>query len=92
MIDTSRVQSGGFSRRTVLLQGASCAAGVGALLIPARQAAAKMAPASVSYQETPKGDQQCDNCSLFQAPSACRIVDGTINPSGWCKFWAKKAG
>ncbi|HEX3938095.1 MAG TPA: high-potential iron-sulfur protein [Xanthobacteraceae bacterium] len=51
-----------------------------------------MAQASVAYQTTPKGDQQCGNCSLFQPPSACTLVDGTITPSGWCKFWVKKAG
>jgi hypothetical protein len=51
-----------------------------------------MAQAGVAYQATPKGDQQCGNCSLFQPPSACTLVDGTISPSGWCKFWVKKAG
>ena len=51
-----------------------------------------MAQTGVAYQTTPKGDQQCSNCSLFQAPSACTLVDGTISPSGWCKFWVKKAG
>jgi High potential iron-sulfur protein len=51
-----------------------------------------MAQTGVAYQATPKGDQQCSNCSLFQPPSACTLVDGTISPSGWCKFWVKKAG
>ncbi len=51
-----------------------------------------MAQTAVTYQATPKGDQQCSNCSLFQPPSACTLVDGTISPSGWCKFWVKKAG
>ncbi len=51
-----------------------------------------MAQTAVTYQTTPKGDQQCSNCSLFQPPSACTLVDGTISPSGWCKFWVKKAG
>ena len=51
-----------------------------------------MAQAGVAYQTTPKGDQQCGNCSLFQPPGACTLVDGTISPTGWCKFWVKKAG
>jgi hypothetical protein len=50
-----------------------------------------MAQTAVGYQVTPKGDQQCSNCSLFQPPSACTLIDGTISPSGWCKFWVKKA-
>ena len=49
-----------------------------------------MAQKAVEYQDTPKGDQECSNCSLFQEPSACTLVDGEISPKGWCKFWVKK--
>jgi high potential iron-sulfur protein len=80
------------SRRTILVQSAGCAAGAAALLLPARQAAAKMSQPSVSYQDSPKGDQKCSNCSLFQEPDGCTLVDGKISPEGWCKFWVKKAG
>ena len=92
MADFSKTGSGGVSRRTTLLRSAACAAGAVVSLLPVREAAAKMAQTSVGYQATPKGDQQCGNCSLFQPPSACTLVDGTISPSGWCKFWVKKAG
>ena len=92
MTDTSLIQSSRLSRRTTLLRGAICAAGAAASPLPAGEAAAKMAQTGVAYQTTPKGDQQCSNCSLFQPPSACTLVDGTISPSGWCKFWVKKAG
>jgi hypothetical protein len=51
-----------------------------------------MAQKIAEYQETPKGDQQCSNCNLFQEPNACTLVDGEISPKGWCKFWVKKAG
>ncbi|MGB5184366.1 MAG: high-potential iron-sulfur protein [Xanthobacteraceae bacterium] len=51
-----------------------------------------MKQASVEYQDSPKGDQECSNCSLFQEPNACTLVDGEISPKGWCKFWVKKAG
>jgi high potential iron-sulfur protein len=91
MTDTPRVQSNGPSRRITLLRGVGCAVGAAAALLPIRQAAAKMAQTAVGYQVTPKGDQQCSNCSLFQPPSACTLIDGTISPSGWCKFWVKKA-
>jgi hypothetical protein len=51
-----------------------------------------MAQKIAEYQETPKSDQQCSNCNLFQEPNACMLVDGEISPAGWCKFWVKKAG
>ena len=91
MSETSRVQSPTFSRRFVLLRSAGCAAGAAAVLLPLKEAAAKMSQPSVAYQDSPKGDQKCSNCSLFQEPSACTLVDGNISAEGWCKFWVKKA-
>ena len=92
MSETSRVQSPKFSRRVVLLRSVGCAAGAAAVLLPLKQAAAKMSQPSVAYQDFPKGDQKCSNCSLSQDPNACTLVDGNISPEGWCKFWVKKAG
>jgi len=92
MSETPSVSSRALSRRTVLLHSAGCAAGAAAILLPTRQAAAKMSQPSVAYQDTPKGDQECSNCSLFQEPNACTLVDGEISPKGWCKFWVKKTG
>ena len=92
MSATSEVSSRALSRRIVLLRSAGCAAGAAALLLPVKEAAAKMKQASVDYQDSPKGDQECSNCSLFQEPNACTLVDGEISPKGWCKFWVKKAG
>ena len=88
----SGVSSRPLSRRIVLLHSAGCAAGAAALLLPLKQAVAKMNQKSVAYQDTPKDDQKCSNCSLFQEPNACTLVDGDISPEGWCKFWVKKAG
>jgi hypothetical protein len=92
MTEEPQDQASGLSRRTTLLRSVACAAGAVVSLLPVRDAAAKMAQTAVAYQATPKGDQQCGNCSLFQPPSACTLIDGTISPSGWCKFWVKKAG
>jgi hypothetical protein len=92
MIKPSTLQSDGLSRRVILLRSAGCAAGAAASLLPLRQAKAKMKQSSVEYQDTPKGDQQCSNCSLFQEPNECTLVDGNISPAGWCKFWVKKVG
>jgi hypothetical protein len=92
MNDKLHAGSTGVTRRTTLLRSMACAAGAAAVLLPVGRAAAKMAQTAVAYQNSPKGDQQCSNCSLFQPPDACQLVDGTISPSGWCKFWVKKAG
>jgi hypothetical protein len=92
MTDPLQTRSARLSRRTTLLRSAAYAAGAVVSLLSVREAAAKMAQTAVAYQTTPKGDQQCSNCSLFQPPSTCTLVDGTITPSGWCKFWVKKAG
>ena len=92
MTEPSRTQSSTLSRRIVLLRSAGCAAGAAASLLPLRQAQAKMKQPAVAYQDTPKGDQQCSNCSLFQEPNECTLVEGNISPAGWCKFWVKKVG
>jgi High potential iron-sulfur protein len=92
MSTTSVTPRRALSRRTILVQSAGCAAGAAALLLRTRQAAAKMSQPSVGYQDSPKGDQKCSNCSLFQEPDGCTLVDGKISPEGWCKFWVKKAG
>lgn len=45
---------------------------------------------AAGYQDTPNGDKRCDGCSHFAAPSSCKVVAGTISPSGWCKLFAAK--
>jgi High potential iron-sulfur protein len=87
----SRAQSSAPTRRTVLLGGVACTAGAAALLGHVTDAkAAKVSKASVGYQDSPKGDQQCSNCAQFVPPNACNFVEGDISPSGWCQIWAKK--
>ena len=87
---TDQVNSAGMSRRTVLLAGAGA---VPLIALGATGAkAAKMAQSAVKYQATPKDGKQCSGCNLFVAPNACKSVDGTIAPTGWCALWVKKAG
>ena len=92
MDKTSRIQSMALSRRTLITRSVAGAAGAAALLGLVTEASAKMAQKAVEYQDTPKGDQECSNCSLFQEPNSCTLVDGEISPKGWCKFWVKKTG
>ena len=78
------------ARRTFLM-GAAGALPLIALGVTGAKAA-KMAQTAVRYQNSPKDGKQCSGCNLFIAPNACKTVDGTISPSGWCALWVKKAG
>lgn len=87
-------ESSKISRRQVLTVAAGAAGAItGAAIVgtstPAH--AAKAPQKAVKYQDTPKGEQRCDDCALFEAPSSCKTVDGTISPEGWCMVYAKKA-
>lgn len=80
-----------FSRRS-LLRGAGAAVGGVAILAGATMPAqAKMTQTAAGYQTSPKGGASCASCALFQAPSSCNLVDGTISPNGWCRFYSKKS-
>jgi hypothetical protein len=47
--------------------------------------------------QTPYPDQRCDNCQLWVEPApgqtcgGCRIMEGPINPAGWCTAWVPVA-
>jgi hypothetical protein len=80
------------SRRRVL-KVAVVAAGAG-LAASVRQSALAQQKASkeaMKYQDKPNGNMQCDNCSQFEAPNSCKVVEGTISPTGYCIAWVKKA-
>ena len=77
------------NRRAMLLAAAG-AAPMWVLSSSGSQAAASMSPTAVAYQDQPNGDKECDNCTFFVAPNACKTVDGEINPKGWCKIYSKK--
>lgn len=54
--------------------------------------AGKVSQASVQYQAQPKDAKKCSDCLHFIAESStCKLVEGQINPEGWCILWAKKA-
>jgi hypothetical protein len=67
--------------------GAAIIQGLGSSLATAQ---AKVAQKAVSYEAKPKGEQRCDACSSFQAPNACKLVEGEISPQGWCSLFTKK--
>ncbi len=88
MIKLHEMYSTKLSRRR-LLQGATCAGAASVIFAAATPAQAKMSQQSVGYQPTPKGDKSCSNCRLFQAPSSCKNVDGTVSGHGYCMIWSK---
>lgn len=79
------------TRRTLLRLASSLGAASLLAMSTDKALAAKASKASVGYQDTPKADHNCANCSLFQSPNVCKTVDGDVSPNGWCRIWVKKA-
>jgi hypothetical protein len=81
------------TRRLALKTGLGLLAATSALgtHLTAKAQSAKAAPSSVGYQTKPNNGQQCSGCVQFVAPSACKIVDGTISPNGWCELYSPKS-
>jgi hypothetical protein len=89
-VASAKVVAQNLSRRGLFRHVALAGAGAAALLGAASPAMAKMTQGDAGYQEMPKGDQSCSNCSLFSPPASCTLVDGTINPQGWCRYHQNK--
>jgi hypothetical protein len=53
-------------------------------------AATKFAQTIAGYQSKPMGAAQCSNCKNFEGPSSCKIVEGVIAPTGWCRLYAQR--
>ena len=78
------------SRRVALTGTALVLGAAAATVVSQATAQEKLSQADAKYQDTPKGDQRCDGCMLFQPPSACKVVQGEISLSGWCQLFVKK--
>ena len=80
--------------RRLLLRSAVEIAGMACLLevlAETAMASPKLSQQAVAYQSHPAGDKRCDRCVQFQPPNACKIVDGPINPDGYCKFFVPRS-
>jgi hypothetical protein len=84
--------AGRASRRAILWNGVSIAAGGFVLSAPTALAQTKIAHEVAKYQDTPKNDQKCSTCIQFVAPASCKIVADPISPDGWCQFYGAKTG
>jgi hypothetical protein len=92
MQDNSK-KTDGSTRRDVLKFGAMALGAAGAMGLASSaeaQVAKKTQQKSVMYQTSPKDGKQCSGCQHFQAPNACRIVEGEISANGYCILFAKK--
>ena len=47
----------------------------------------KMSQIVAAYQSTPKGLFSCAVCTFFIRPCSCKVVNGDISPTGWCRFF-----
>jgi hypothetical protein len=87
--------AGSASRRAILLNSVSIAAGEFILSAPAARIAlaqTKLTHEIAKYQDTPKNDQKCSTCLQFVTPASCKIVADPISPDGWCQFYGAKTG
>jgi hypothetical protein len=83
---------GGVSRRTALQ------AAIGLITVGAAdRALGQQAPPmkkidqkTALYQAFPKNGQTCNKCVQFEPPAACKLVEGTISPAGWCQLYSPK--
>jgi hypothetical protein len=81
----------GLSRRSLVRLTAALAGAAGASALAARADAQSKTPQKeAEYQPQPKNGQMCTSCANFEPPNACKLVDGKISPSGWCKLYAPK--
>jgi len=48
----------------------------------------KMTRQQAQYQDKPNGIYSCANCSLFERPKSCKVVEGDVSEDGWCKAFA----
>ncbi len=89
MSDETEGRRAALSRRTLLLRtmGSIGAASVIEARLKRALAAIKISKAAVAYQDHPDGDKRCDRCLQFQAPDSCKMVDGPVDPQGFCRIF-----
>ena len=73
------------TRRRVLRAGGAAAGGSAISNVLAQT---KMSKQAAQYQDSPKDIRMCATCTLFVPPRGCQVVEGDINPDGWCKAYA----
>lgn len=96
MNDDRNISRAGMIERLAV---APIAIGAFAALHAEVEAAATTDQKTAGYVTHPVGGHQCSGCTLFipaksnptKSPGACKLVMGSIQPNGWCKFFSPKA-
>lgn len=64
---------------------------IGAVSFGAVSLHAKVTKMVVKYQEISKTEKKCKECLHFiPETNECKLVEGKINPEGWCTFYLNK--
>jgi hypothetical protein len=81
-------RASGVSRRRLIAAAAGATSAMA--LAPLGQAGAleKMTQKQAQYQDSPKDIMMCATCTLYEPPKSCKVVEGDVSPSGWCKAFA----
>jgi len=79
------------TRRVMLTAGLGLAAApvstIGRADVPPAPNPNKISQAEAQYQPTPKGMLSCAVCTFFIKPNACKVVEGEVGATGWCKLF-----
>jgi hypothetical protein len=51
----------------------------------------KQTKAEALYQDYPNGPQRCGVCVHFQPPNDCEVIQGPVQPNGWCRNFRPRA-
>lgn len=63
---------------------------IGAITFLTSPLQAKVTKIAVKYQEKSTNGKKCKECLHFLADTnECKLVEGKINPEGWCTFYLK---
>jgi len=93
MNDDKTITRGGMIQKLAL---APIAIGALASLRAEADAAATMTQAAAGYVSKSPNKNKCSTCTFFipgktkMAAGSCKLVKGTIQPGGWCKFYSAK--
>jgi hypothetical protein len=66
---------------------ASLAAAATLVLAVPASAQKKVTKSEAQYQDHPQDIQMCSTCTLFVKPNGCKVVEGDIDPDGWCRLF-----
>jgi hypothetical protein len=85
------------TRRSFVANAVVLPALAGLLLAETTVAQAKGTKVQFKYQSMPKNGKKCSQCTFFlpgsspKSNGACKLVEGSISPSGWCTAFAAKS-